>query len=185
MEPNGKRFEIGRPAAGEYDPYFDAYLKAVPADDLYVTLNDQIATVTETFAPFAGSAGNRAYAEGKWTAKEVLSHLIDGERVFMYRILRISRGDTTPLAGFDQDQFVLNSNANDREIARMLTEFAFLRKANLLMLEDFADRHWLAIGRANEKDVSVRAIAYVMAGHVNHHLAIIAERYRPLLESEF
>ncbi|MFN3419005.1 MAG: DinB family protein [Pyrinomonadaceae bacterium] len=185
METQARHFETGRPSADEYDPYFDTYLNAVEGDNPVEILSSQIGRVTEAFAPFAGAAGNLPYSEGKWSAKQVLSHLIDGERVFMYRMLRISRGDSTPLAGFDQDLFVAESNANERQMAKMLTEFAFLRKANLLMLADFTEKHWLARGTANDKNTSVRAIAFVMAGHVNHHLKIIEDRYRPLLNGEF
>lgn len=184
MQTNGKHLDIARPEAGEYDPYFDTYLEAVPEGNIGDILAMQITTVTENFAPFAGAAGNVPYKEGKWSAKEVLSHLIDGERVFMYRMLRIARGDTTPLAGFDQDLFVAGANANRREMARMLTEFAFLRKSNLLMLEDFEEKNFLAKGIANGKNISVRAIAFVMAGHVNHHLQILREYYFPLLQSQ-
>mgnify|MGYP001770788932 CR=1 FL=1 len=181
MQSNEKRLQIGRPQISEYDPYFQSYLDAVPEGDIGEILAEQIRAVTENFAPFAGSAGNLPYQEGKWTAKEVLSHLIDSERVFMYRILRIARRDATPLAGFDQDWFVAAANANRREMARMLTEFAFLRKANLLMLEDFDQEALLLKGTANGKSISVRAIAFVMAGHINHHLVILRDRYTPIL----
>ena len=131
----------------------------------------------EMFSNVTEEKGTFAYADGKWTTKEVLSHLIDGERIFAYRILRISRGDETPIEGFEQDGYIENSNANNRCFADLLDEFDLQRRANLHLLKNISDEGSRRIGTASEKPISVRALAYIMAGHVTHHVRILRDRY--------
>jgi hypothetical protein len=121
--------------------------------------------------------GSYAYAEGKWTIKDVLSHLIDGERMFAYRLFRISRGDQTPIEGFEQDGYIENALSNRRSFAELLEEFSLLRRANLLLINNLTDAGWVRTGTANNVEISVRALIYIMAGHIEHHLGILKERY--------
>jgi len=106
-----------------------------------------------------------------------LSHLIDGERIFAYRILRISRGDETPIEGFEQDDYIATSNANGRSFENLIGEFALQRQANLILVNNIDDATAKLMGTASGKPVSVRALTYIMAGHVKHHLRILNERY--------
>ena len=107
---------------------------------------------------------------GKWTIKELLSHLIDAERMFAYRMLRISRGDKTPIEGFEQDGYIENSNANNRSFADLLDEFDLQRRSNMLLINNLSDEAASRMGTANENQISVRSLAYILAGHVRHHL---------------
>lgn len=121
--------------------------------------------------------GTFAYERGKWTIKELISHIIDGERIFAYRILRVSRGDTTPLEGFVQNDYIATSNANNRTFADMLDEFELNRRGNMLMVKNIDDATSKLMGTASGVPVSARALTYIMAGHVEHHLAIFRDRY--------
>jgi hypothetical protein len=140
-------------------------------------LETQSAALKALFAHVPEDKGKYAYADGKWTVKEVISHLIDGERMFAYRVLRISRGDKTPIEGFEQDGYIENSNANNRPFAELVEEFDLQRRSNLLMLKNISGEASIQIGTASEKPVSVRALVYIMAGHVEHHVRILKERY--------
>ena len=168
---------IEKPAGGEYNEYYNGYISQVTEPDLLGVLTAQPAEIAAIFAALDESKGTYAYDEGKWTLKEVLSHLIDGERHFAYRVHRISRGDTTPIEGFEQDGYIENSYANERTFADLIAEFTELRQANLRPLRTLSDADWTRLGTASGFPVSVRALAFIMAGHVRHHLAIVKERY--------
>ena len=129
------------------------------------------------FSQMPEEKGTFAYAEGKWTLKEALSHLIDGERIFAYRILRISRGDKTPIEGFEQDDYIATSNANSLSFANLLEEFDLQRRSNLILVKNISDEASRLMGTASDNPISVRALVYIMAGHVTHHLRVINERY--------
>ena len=167
---------MNRPEESEFDPYYGKYISLVTGDAIAM-LESQPAQLLRALAQIPQERGTFAYAEGKWTVKEVLSHLIDGERIFAYRILRISRGDVTPIEGFEQDGYIENSNANNRSFAELLDEFDLQRRSNMLLLNNLSDEDAKRIGTASEKTISVRALAYIMAGHVTHHLRILNERY--------
>ena len=166
-----------RPETTEFAPYYNTYISLVEDDNVIPALKAQSAELRAVFSAVPEEKGAFAYATGKWTIKEVLSHLIDGERMFAYRILRISRGDTTPIEGFEQDGYIENSNANNRSFAELLQEFNLQRQSNLLMLNNIGDKGSRRMGTASDKAVSVRALTYIMAGHVQHHMSILHERY--------
>ena len=107
----------------------------------------------------------------------VVGHLIDGERMFAYRMFRISRGDQTPIEGFEQDGYIENAHSNQRSFADLLDEFSLLRRANMIFFSNLDDDAWGRIGTANNVKISVRALTYIMAGHIEHHLGILKERY--------
>lgn len=168
---------MNRPETHEFDLYYNTYISLVPENNVFALLNDQAAKLRSIFSTMPEDKGTFAYAAGKWTLKESLSHLIDGERIFAYRILRISRGDTTPIEGFEQDGYIENSNANNRSFAELIDEFDFQRRSNLLLLRNISDEGSRRLGTASDKPVSVRALTYIMAGHVTHHLRILNTRY--------
>lgn len=178
MQTGMKPVEIEKPAAHEFNEYYGKYISMVDEGDLLGVLSAQPGEIAELFGSLDESKGLFAYSEGKWTIKEVLSHLIDGERHFAYRIHRISRGDTTPIEGFEQDGYIENSHANNRSFDDLIGEFSDLRTANLRQLRNLDEADWLRLGTASGFPVSVRALAYIMAGHVRHHLAIMKERYQ-------
>lgn len=166
-----------RPETSEFFEYYNTYVSLVPGDSAMSILDAQPDELRHIFSSIPEDKGNFAYGEGKWTIKEVLSHLIDGERIFAYRILRISRGDKTPIEGFEQDGYIENSNANNRTFADLLSEFDLQRRSNMLMLRNISDENSKLVGTASDKPVSVRALAYIAAGHVTHHMNILKERY--------
>ncbi len=168
---------MDRPETNEFDPYYNSYISLVAGNDVLPVLEQQPGELSDLFASVPETKGSYAYAEGKWTIKELLSHLIDGERIFAYRILRISRGDETPIEGFEQDGYIENSNANNRSFAELLEEFSLQRRSNLFMLNNLSDKGSRRMGTASEKPVSVRSLTYIMAGHVRHHISILKERY--------
>lgn len=117
------------------------------------------------------------YAENKWTIKDILLHLIDAERIFAYRALRIGRGDKTPLAGFEENDYVPNALANSRTLESLITEFQFVRNSTLSLFKNFSNEQFLFLGISSGNSISVRAIGFIISGHQNHHLRIIRERY--------
>jgi len=166
-----------KPEKSEYDPYYDTYISLVKEDDILAVLAGQPGELQNLLARMPEERGMFAYAEGKWTIKELLGHLIDGERMFAYRTFRISRGDKTPIEGFEQDGYIENARANSRSFAGLIEEFTLLRNANMLFFKNLSDEDWLRTGTANNVNISVRALAYIMAGHITHHLNILRTRY--------
>ena len=168
---------MSRPQANEYDPYYEHYVSLVPEDDIKSVLAAQPAELKALIGSVPETKGTYAYADGKWTIKQMLGHLIDGERMFAYRIFRISRGDETPIEGFEQDPYIENANSNGRPFADLLTEFSLLREANMIFFNNLKDDAWTRVGTANQRQISVRALAWIMAGHIRHHTGVLNERY--------
>jgi len=166
-----------RPDPNEYAPYYERYISLVPEDDIAGALAAQPDEIGSLLGDVPEEKGTYAYADGKWTIKELLSHLIDGERIFSYRALRISRGDKTPIEGFEQDDYIENSNANNRTFADLLEEFTLERQANLRLFNNISEEGSKRIGTASDNPVSARAIVWIMAGHVRHHIGVLKERY--------
>lgn len=168
---------MNRPDRSEYDPYYENYVSLVDDRDIIDTLASQPTILRDLLTAVPEEKGSFAYADGKWSIKEVLGHLIDGERMFAYRLLRISRGDQTPIEGFEQDGYIENAHSNDRSFADLLEEFSLLRRANMIFFNNLRDEAWSRVGTANNVRISVRALVYIMAGHIEHHLGILRERY--------
>lgn len=168
---------MSRPQPNEYAPYYEQYVSLVPEDRIVPVLAAQPAELDAMFANVPEERGTYAYADGKWTIKELLGHLIDGERMFAYRVLRISRGDKTPIEGFEQDGYIENAHANERSFADLLREFRLVREANVMLFDHLKPEAWAWTGTANELEISVRALVWIMAGHIRHHVAILKERY--------
>ncbi|HEX8162397.1 MAG TPA: DinB family protein [Pyrinomonadaceae bacterium] len=166
-----------RPEPGEYAPYYEKYVSLVPAGDIVETLERQSA---ETLALLRGVPEERAdsaYEPGKWSVKELVGHVVDTERVFSHRALRFGRGDRTPLPGFEQDDYVRGANFGARSLADIAEEFARVRAATVALLRSFDEEAWARRGTANDNEVSVRALAHILAGHELHHMGILRERY--------
>lgn len=128
------------------------------------------------------SAGTVVYEPGKWSIKQIVGHISDAERIFATRILRIARSDQTPLPGFEQDDYVGSAGSNQRTLADLIAEYESVRNATLTLLRSLTPEAWLRAGCANNRDQSVRGIAYTLAGHELHHVKILQERYLPLLK---
>lgn len=170
-------FLISRPETGEYAPYYDRYISLVPGADILATLDSQRRQMMLLLSGRDESDGNFRYAPDKWSAKEVLGHVCDTERIFAYRALRIARGDRTPIEGFEQDDYVRNGPFNSRPLAELIDDYIAVRRATLTLLRNLEEPAWLRRGIANKNEVSVRAIAYTIAGHELHHRCILEEKY--------
>lgn len=161
----------------EYAPFFEGYIQAAKE----VNLIEELEICLHEFIRFVQNIPmdkfDYRYAEGKWTIKEIIQHLMDTERIFTYRALRIARNDQTPLAGFDENDYVANSNANERNLQGLLTEMAVVRQATLSLFKSFSKEQLQRIGTASNHSISVRAIGFIMIGHQKHHQQIFQERY--------
>ena len=169
--------QYSRPDPSEYAPFYAGYIAKVKGDDLIGALEANLEEFSRTLGAVAEIRGGFAYAPGKWTLKEVIGHVIDAERVFSYRAMRIARGDETPLPGFDEKGWVPRSGANDRTIADLLAELRAVRAATLALLRHLPADSVARRGTASGNGVTVRALAWILAGHPMHHLGILRERY--------
>lgn len=167
----------GRPKAEEYAPFYQGYVDRVPGEDPLAQLRRQADESIDFLRNVSEDKREYAYAPGKWTTREVVSHLIDCDRVFSYRALRFSRLDLQPLAGFDEKRYVENAELEDRPYSSLVEELELVRRANLESFSHLSQAAWLRSGEANGKLVTVRALAYIMAGHFDHHLEILRQRY--------
>lgn len=167
----------GRPEAGEYDGYYASYIDRVKGEDVVSVLEAQVEELASLLAGIEPSTAARACAPGKWTFAEVIGHLVDSERIFGTRAVRIARGDATPQPGFDQDAYVADARFGERPLEDLADELLALRRANLAMFRNLDPVRWRRTGTANGVPVSVRALAWILAGHAAHHVAVLRERY--------
>lgn len=168
-----------RPAADEYAPYYEKYISRVRDGEILDILSEQSDALRGLFARVDDDRGHFAYAPGKWTLNESLQHVVDTERVFTYRALRIARGDSTPLPGFEQDEWVPNSGAMARTLREIVNEFVTVRASTLALFGGLPNEAWDRRGTASGFPVSVRALAFKCAGHALHHEGIFREKYLP------
>ena len=166
-----------KPEPGDYAPYYENYIKLVDGDDILKILNDQSKKTQDVLNSFSEHKGNFRYADGKWTVKEVVGHLLDTERVFAYRALCIARGEKKSLPGIEQDDYVSAGNFNGRELFELNYEFRLLRESNLLLFRSFTTEMLKKRGFANETSVTVLAILFIIAGHEKHHMKVLREKY--------
>jgi hypothetical protein len=169
-----------RPDPTEHAPYYGKYIDMVPDGGILSILQAQLDSSQAILRSTSEERADFAYAPGKWTLKEVVGHLSDTERIFGYRILRISRNDPTPIEGFEQDDYVRHGPFRNTTLAALAEEFAAVRRSSLALLGNLEEEAWLRRGVANNNEVSVRALAYMIAGHELHHVAILKEKYLPL-----
>ncbi len=169
-----------RPPVAEVPEFFRGYVRAVPDEPgLLAVLADQLERLLALLAEFTDARSLQGYAPGKWTLRQSVEHISDTERVMSYRLLRIARGDQTPMPGFDQDLWVAHSRANERPWAEIVEEWKAVRRATLALAHSLDGAAWARTGTSGGvPGVSARAFGYVLAGHVEHHLCLIAEHYR-------
>lgn len=166
---------MNRPQTHEYPAWGETYIKLVDGDVIEI-LERQVTEFTDFINSLVEKA-DYAYAPGKWTIKEIVGHIIDAERVFAYRMTCFARGEQQPLPGFEENDYVANAHFSDRSLLSLTHEFALLRKANLYLFKSLTEEELNRKGTASGKEITVRAILFVTAGHIMHHTSIIKERY--------
>ena len=163
--------------AVEYTNFFEPYMSKVGEVDLIEELEISVHRLIKFVQNIPMDKFDYVYAEGKWTIKDILQHIIDAERIFSYRALRMARRDKTPLPDFDEDDYATIANGSKRTIIDLLTELAVVRQATLSLFKTFVDDDLMQIGIASNNPISVRAIGFIIIGHQNHHQQIFSERY--------
>ena len=169
---------VSRPATTEYAPYYEKYVGQIPADvNILDLLEQQLGDTVHLLSSVSEERAEHRYAEGKWSVKEVVGHMVDTERVFSYRALCFARGDAGPFPSFEQDGYVANGGFARRTLRDLVGEFVHLRRANLHMLRGLSDDAWAREGVASNVRFTVRAMPYILAGHERHHVQILREKY--------
>ena len=170
--------EIGRPEPSEYSDYARKYVDRVEGSDIEGSLVRQLAATLAMLKPVDDArARTYAYAPGKWTINDIVSHVTDCERVFAYRALCIARGEQKSLPGFEQNDYAAAAGANNRTLASLLDEYQLVRQSTLALFRSFSDDVWMRRGTANDRPTTVRGVAFVLTGHELHHVAVLKERY--------
>ncbi len=166
-----------RPKLNDYAPYYGTYISKVNGENVLQVLEDQLEETQAFLTSISEDQGNYSYQTGKWSIKEVIGHIIDTERVMAYRALSIARGEKKELPGFDQDEFVINANFNNRSVANLAYELMFLRESNLVLFKSFDKDDFSKRGVASGNEVTVEALLYIIAGHEIHHINFLKENY--------
>lgn len=166
-----------KPANEEYPAYYGTYINLVPEGCLNDILLKQLDETIALLSDITETQENYRYALGKWTLKEVIGHITDTERIMSYRLLRIARGDKTPLAGYDDEQYVKEAMFTSRSLPDLLEDFIAVRRSTLTLVSGLSEEDWSRKGVANDSEISVSALAYIIAGHELHHVKIIKEKY--------
>jgi len=175
--PRAEADPLGRPGRDEYAPYYATYVGAVPDGEILVLLRDQLAETEALLREFRGDRGDYRYAPGKWSVKEVVGHVADTERIFAYRALRFARGDRTSLPGYEQDDFVRGGNFGARPLPEIAGELRSVRMATITLFAGLSAEALMRRGPANNVEFSVRALAWIIAGHERHHARVLREKY--------
>ncbi|EPD50340.1 hypothetical protein HMPREF1210_02911 [Paenisporosarcina sp. HGH0030] len=168
---------LKKPLRDEYPAYYENYIGLVPDGELTDNLNTQIQDMITLFSSVDETQANYRYAENKWTLKEVIGHITDTERIMSYRLLRIARGDQTPLSGYDDEQYVREASFHSRSLSNLLEELVAVRYSTVSLIKGLHENTWPRKGIANNGEITVRALAYIIAGHELHHVKIIKESY--------
>src|ERR1044071_1498417 len=166
-----------RPEASEYAPYYERYISLVPDADLVETLERQGAETLALLRGLSEEKGAHRYEPGKWSVKQLVGHVNDGERIFSYRALAFARGDGQALPGMEQDEWMAGVDFAARTLSDLIDEFESVRAATLHLLRHLSPEAWARRGIASDNEVTVRALAYIIAGHVAHHVRVLRERY--------
>ena len=168
---------MNRPNETEYAPYYQDYVDQVSESDIMAVLRGELDELDVLLSRVASDKETFAYADGKWSIREIIGHLIDGERVFGYRALCIARGEKQNLPGFDQNDYMLTAPYNHIELEDLLSELRLVRLSNMAMFRSLDEQAWNRVGTANGNEITVRALAFIMGGHVRHHMNVLKERY--------
>ena len=166
-----------RPKPSDYAPFYESYISLVPEGEFLQILESQLQDWQRLLGDLSEPAADFRYAPDKWSIKEVLGHVSDSERIFAYRLLRIARGDQTPLAGFEQDDYVRTANSSARNRSDLLAEFAAVRRATITLVSSLSDAAWIRRGVANQREISATALAFIIAGHERHHWLILERMF--------
>ena len=166
-----------KPEKGEFLPYYGKYIDLVGSGDVLSTLSRQMADTQALLRSLPASVSTYRYAPSKWSVNEVIGHLIDSERIFAVRALRFARSDATPLPGFEQDDYIRNSTFDSYPLAELASELGSVRESTVFLFKHLNADAWMRRGIANGAEVSVRALAYIIAGHELHHREILRARY--------
>lgn len=167
---------MNRPQPDEYASYYNTYIQTV-GDNVIAELEGQASSFPDLLSSLPADKADYAYAPGKWTLKQLLGHLIDTERIMTFRLLCIARKDQTLLPGFDENEYADNSGYANQNFGKLIEEFAVLRRANMYLFRSLSEEELSLRGVANNNRVSVKALLFIIAGHLNHHRRIITERY--------
>lgn len=167
-----------RPAATDHAPYFSRYIDLVPEEDILRALEEQSSETQKLLAGIDEVRASYRYAEGKWSIKEVIGHVIDTERIMGYRALALARGETQPIPGFDENEYVRNAGFDSWRIGDLAESYALTRRSNVVLFRNLPREAWDRRGIVNGNPVSVRALAYIIPGHERHHLNVVRERYK-------
>ena len=168
-----------RPSADEYASFYETYVSLVPDGDVVGTLSRQLDETLALLRNVPAAQEDFSYEPGKWSVKEVVGHMTDAERIFSYRALCIARGDKANLPGMDQDDYMSSATFSKRRLPDLAAEFEYVRRATLSLLRHLDEGAWLRRGTANDNEITVRALAYILAGHEAHHVNVLRERYLP------
>ncbi|MCH8246582.1 MAG: DinB family protein [Bacteroidetes bacterium] len=171
------QMEIARPTPDEYNVFYKEYIDQVPDAEILGVLLSQKLRMNDLLSSFPESRIDYRYAEGKWSAKEVVGHIVDTEWILTYRALRMARNDSTPLAGMDQNEVMEGANFDDRTLQSLMDEFDHLRSASIVLFSSFDEKIRSRSGMASGFSFTVRALMYIIAGHVEHHMRVLNERY--------
>ena len=164
---------MNRPNESEYAPYYQGYVDQVSENDIMAVLRGELDELDVLLGQLSAEKETHSYAEGKWTIREIIGHLIDGERVFGYRALCIARGEKQNLPGFDQNDYMLTAPYNQIELEDLLSELRLVRLSNIAMFRSLDEAAWNRVGTANGNEVTVRALAFIMGGHLRHHMSVL------------
>ncbi|MCK5488839.1 MAG: DinB family protein [Gemmatimonadetes bacterium] len=170
-------FDAGRPSDSEYDPYYRPIIGLVPDQPVLAVLDEQRYEIMGFLGSLDKATADYRYGSEKWSVKEVLGHVIDTERIFGARALCFARGEKKPLPPFEQDDYVRSAGFDRRSLASLSDEFEAVRRATETLFEGFDESQWNREGVANDVRMTVRAVAYIVAGHAAHHMSVIRERY--------
>jgi uncharacterized damage-inducible protein DinB len=170
---------ISRPQADEFAPYYGRYIERLPeGSNLFALMNGQPDELRRLLQAVSDDQANRRPAPGEWSVKEVIGHLCDAERIFAYRAMRVARGDPKSLPGFEQDDYVRGTDFNARSLNDLIEEFAAQRRSNMLCFQPLTEAETMRRGTASDYPVTVRAILYMMVGHVMHHIESLQTDYK-------
>jgi uncharacterized damage-inducible protein DinB len=166
-----------RPTADQFQPYYQRYIDKATGETIADVQKNHAQQILDFFNSIPETKADHAYAEGKWTIKQLVQHLLDAERVFVYRAMRFARKDSLPLQGFDEDMYANNATCANRNLKDLLEELKALRLSTDIFLRSLTDEQLSAVGTANNTTMSVNAIAFVTYGHLLHHMGVVQERY--------
>lgn len=172
-----KHLTISKPEENEYLPYYGKYVALVADGDIIAALAQQIDETLGLLRSIPEAQANFRYAPGKWSIKELVGHMLDSERIFAYRALRFARNDRTPVPGYEQDDYIREASFDDCALGDLAAEFESVRQSSLYLFKHLNAEAWTRRGTANESEVSVRALAYLIAGHELHHREILRSKY--------